>query len=114
MLAVDCEMVGVDRHSDGLARVSIVNYNGHIVYDKYVIPTGRVTDFRTWVSGVKPHMLKAENGAIPFEKAKEEVHKMFKDKLIVGHSLQHDFKSLQYYGDSEKHRDVGKYAKYKN
>ena len=51
---------------DALARVSIVNYNGHTIYDKFVRPIDRVTDYRTWVSGVTPHNLKEENGAITF------------------------------------------------
>ncbi len=53
-LAIDCEMVGV---GDGgyrsiLARVSIVNYHGHVIMDKYVLPTEKVTDYRTAVSGI--------------------------------------------------------------
>ena len=38
-----------------LYRVSIVNYNGQVLYDEYVKPEGRITNFRTWVSGVAPH-----------------------------------------------------------
>ena len=47
-------------------RVSIVNYNGVVIYDKYVKPEGRVTDFRTWVSGVRPENLLEKNGAISY------------------------------------------------
>ena len=36
MVAVDCEMVEVDRWGEGLARVSIVNYNGVVLMDKFV------------------------------------------------------------------------------
>jgi RNA exonuclease 4 len=64
VLALDCEMVQTVGNSDSLARVSIVNYNGHSVYDKFVKPESRVTDFRTWVSGVTPQNLREENGAI--------------------------------------------------
>lgn len=64
--------------------------------DKFVKPDKRVSDFRTWVSGVKPHDLKLENGALTFAEAKEKAHKILKSKKIVGHSLHHDFKSLQY------------------
>ena len=54
-VALDCEMVGVEpNNTDALARVSIVNYNGHVLYDKYVRPSGYITDFRTWVSGITP------------------------------------------------------------
>jgi hypothetical protein len=33
-------MVEVDRWSEGMARVSIINYNGVILLDKFVIPEG--------------------------------------------------------------------------
>jgi len=66
VVAVDCEMVETDRWGEGLARCSIVNANGHILMDKFVIPEGSVTNYRTWVSGVTPHHLKPESGAIPY------------------------------------------------
>lgn len=88
MLALDCEMVQTQSSSDSLARVSIVNYNGHTVYDKYVRPESRVIDYRTWVSGVTPQNLKEENGAIPLKQALKEVHQLLNNaKIIVGHSL---------------------------
>jgi len=57
-----------------LFRVSIVNYNGQVLYDKYVRPEGQIVDYRTWVSGVAPHHLKLQNGAIEFGQAKRETH----------------------------------------
>jgi hypothetical protein len=63
-------MVEVDRWGEGLARCSIINYYGHILMDKYVIPDGNVSNYRTWVSGVTPKHLKPESGAIPFKQAK--------------------------------------------
>ena len=58
MIAMDCEMVGVgeDGSDSILARVSIVNHFGHCIYDKFVKPTERVTDYRTKVSGVTPEL----------------------------------------------------------
>ena len=70
IVALDCEMVEVDRWSEGLARVSIVNYYGNILMDKFVIPEGiEITNYRSWVSGVTPDKLKIENGAIHFKEA---------------------------------------------
>lgn len=116
-VAVDCEMVGVENNNDALARVSIVNYNGHVLYDKYVRPSSYITDFRTWVSGITPAQLKESNGAITFEQAKKESHRILKDKVIVGHSLHHDFKALDYPmedGENKRIRDLSHYPKYKN
>lgn len=49
-------MVGVGPKGEDsiLARVSIVNQFGKCVYDKYVKPTEKVTDYRTAVSGIRP------------------------------------------------------------
>lgn len=63
VVAVDCEMVEVDGRFEGLARVSIVNYYGNILMDEFVVPEGsRITNYRTWVSGVTPEKLR---GAMP-------------------------------------------------
>jgi RNA exonuclease 4 len=69
-VAVDCEMVETDKWGEALARVSIINYNGNVLLDKFVIPEGNVTNYRTWVSGVTPNNLKVSNGAIHFKEAK--------------------------------------------
>lgn len=49
-------MVGVGPHGSesSLARVSLVNYNGAIVMDEFVRQRERVTDYRTFVSGIRP------------------------------------------------------------
>lgn len=59
-LGLDCEMVGVgaDGKRSALARVTLVDFDGRVVYDEHVRPVERVTDFRTWVSGVKAKHLK--------------------------------------------------------
>lgn len=56
VVAIDCEMVGVgpDGEDSILARASLVNQFGKCIYDKYVKPTERVTDYRTAVSGIRP------------------------------------------------------------
>lgn len=116
-VALDCEMVGVENNKDALARVSIVNYNGHVLYDKYVRPSSYITDYRTWVSGITPAQLQISNGAITFEKAKLESHRILKDKVIVGHSLHHDFQALDFPmedGEDKRIRDLSHYPKYKN
>lgn len=60
VVAIDCEMVGVgpDGEDSILARVSLVNQFGKCIYDKFVKPTERVTDYRTAVSGIRPEDIK--------------------------------------------------------
>lgn len=92
-LAIDCEMVGVgDKGSESiLARVSIVNFHGATIYDQFVRPQEKVTDYRTWVSGVRPKDLK---GAPSFSQVQGEVANLIKGKVLVGHAIQNDLKAL--------------------
>ncbi|KAM6514835.1 3'-5' exonuclease [Fusarium solani] len=55
-IAIDCEMVGVGPggYESALARVSIVDFHGRQVYDSYVKPKEKVTNWRTAVSGISP------------------------------------------------------------
>lgn len=72
VVAMDCEMVGTGpggRRSE-VARCSIVNYYGSVIYDKYILPRHPVTDYRTRWSGIRKHHLAQ---AVPFEDAQNEV-----------------------------------------
>lgn len=60
---------------DMLARVSIVNTFGNVVYDKYVQPIHPVTDYRSFVSGIYPHHL--QEHAVPFAVVQREVSFIF-------------------------------------
>lgn len=55
VLGIDCEYVGtgIDGSNNMLARVSIVNMHGRCIYDKYVAPREKITDYRTAVSGIR-------------------------------------------------------------
>lgn len=48
MVAIDCEMVGTGPkgHVSSLARCSIVNYNGDVLYDEYILPPATL-----WTTG---------------------------------------------------------------
>ena len=54
-VALDCEMVGTgpDGRSSELARCSLVDSKGKVLYDEFVQPKGFVTDFRTRWSGIR-------------------------------------------------------------
>ncbi|GAA5994043.1 hypothetical protein JCM5350_000057 [Sporobolomyces pararoseus] len=88
-LALDCEMVGVGPSGveSTLARVSIVNYHGFTVLDRFVRPREKVTDYRTWVSGVREQDLK---NAPSFLEVQKEVSELLKGRILVGHALSND------------------------
>lgn len=99
-VAIDCEMVGVGHGESALAHVAIVDFNGRCIYDKYVLPKGgikTITDYRTKFSGITfaklAHLDKRKHS---FNLVKNEVHRILKNKIIVGHGLINDFKVLEY------------------
>ena len=107
-IAIDCEMVGVGPRGsrDLLARVSIVNAYGHVIYDKYVRPSERVTDYRTFVSGIEAYHLK---DGIPFESCQREVCDILHDRILIGHAVHHDLKVLYLDHPICDIRDTSKY-----
>ncbi|XP_049884402.1 RNA exonuclease 4-like [Pectinophora gossypiella] len=107
-IAIDCEMVatGVRREYDMLARVSIVNEYCQKVYDEYVFPTERVTDYRTPISGIRRQDLM--NGE-DFDEVREDVRRMIKRRVIVGHGLEHDLRVLHLSHPEWNIRDTANY-----
>lgn len=119
-IAIDCEMVGVgppDHELSALARVSLVNYNGHCVLDTFVKPKERVTDWRTWVSGVSA---KDMAKAITLEEAQKKVHEIINGKILIGHAIHNDLDALflshpkRDIRDTARHQPFRKIAKQKN
>lgn len=112
-LAIDCEMVGVGFNGciSALARVSIVNYHGHCLLDSYVTPQEPVTDYRTWVSGIRKSDLK-ELGQ-PFQQVQQEVADLLKDRILVGHALKNDLQALMLTHPPLMIRDTAQFGEFK-
>ncbi|KAL2039931.1 hypothetical protein N7G274_007334 [Stereocaulon virgatum] len=93
-VAIDCEMVGVGPTPDNdsaLARVSLVNYHGHQLYDSYVLPKEPVTDYRTHVSGITPELLQT---ARTLESVQADVARLLDGKILIGHAIKNDLAAL--------------------
>lgn len=91
-IGIDCEMVGVGpRKQSALARISMVNQFGHTIYDKFVLPDEPITDYRTFVSGIRPGDLK---DGLPIEIARREVEEIVQGKILVGHAIRNDLSAL--------------------
>ena len=91
-IALDCEMVGGLTNKSLLARVSIVDYNGSVLLDLYVIPNDKIGDYRTKYSGITKRILDLKG--IPFNEAINQVSDCIKDKIVIGHGLKFDFACL--------------------
>lgn len=115
VVAIDCEMVMCEDFEKTqkhlIARVSIVNYNGHVLLDSYVNPQRRVINYLTWVSGIKPHHI---IGAPGLKDIKQKIENILNGRIIVGHSIKNDFEAIKYTPNVGKVRDISKYSFLKN
>lgn len=89
--ALDCEMVGVGKEGldSALARISIVNWDNEIVLDTYVKVDQPVTDYRTFVSGIRPEQIESES-AMPLHEVQQVVTSILQGKILIGHGLKND------------------------
>ncbi|XP_068595708.1 interferon-stimulated gene 20 kDa protein-like [Brachionichthys hirsutus] len=106
VVALDCEMVGTGPggRCSALARCSVLDYHGNILYDEYIRPCRPVTDYRTRWSGVQKHHL---CHATPFAQAREEILRILEGKVVVGHSVCNDFDALDMLHPAHMVRDTG-------
>lgn len=116
-LALDCEMVGTGpppASDNVLARVSIVNYHGEQIYDSYVqsLPDVQVTDYRTFVSGIRPEHMRPDV-ARPFAEVQKEVAQLLDGKILVGHALKNDLDVLILSHPKRDIRDTARHAPFR-
>ena len=109
-VALDCEMVGVGAggKESVLARCSVVDGSGAVVYDKHVRVEERVSDFRTKFSGVRARDLKAAD-AVDFKRCQRDVADLLDGKLLVGHALHNDLKVLLLPHPARQTRDTARW-----
>ncbi|KAF7547204.1 hypothetical protein G7Z17_g7881 [Cylindrodendrum hubeiense] len=111
-IAIDCEMVGVGPggHESVLARVSVVDFHGRQVYDSYVKPREKVTNWRTAVSGISP---KSMRFAREFEEVQQDVDKLLRGRILIGHDIKHDLDALILSHPAREIRDTAKYPAFR-
>ncbi|KAK9351886.1 ribonuclease H-like domain-containing protein [Lipomyces doorenjongii] len=111
-VSLDCEFVGVGHEGKRsvLARVSIVNYYGAVVMDEFVRPEEKVTDWRTWVSGIRPSDMQ---NAKSFKEVQYKVADILKDRVLVGHAVSNDLKVLLIAHPKRLIRDTSKHAAFR-
>lgn len=112
LVALDCEFVGVgDKgREDALARASLVNSRGEVLFDSFVRVDRPVVDYRTEVSGVLPEHLRGPNAMDP-RAAQKKVAELLKGRLLVGHAVGNDLRVLRINHPRGDTRDTAEYFK---
>jgi len=100
--------IGPGGHQSCLARVSLVNWEGETIYDSCVKVVEKVTDYRTFVSGITEEDLLSDE-AVSFDEAQSAVASLLEGKILVGHGLKNDFWVLALSHPWYAIRDTAKY-----
>ncbi|RDI76734.1 hypothetical protein Vi05172_g13287 [Venturia inaequalis] len=112
-IALDCEMVGfgpTPNDDSQLARVSIVNYHGHQIYDSFVLPQVPITDYRTHITGITAKTLE---DARPFKEVQADVATFLNGRVLVGHAIKNDLAVLQMTHPKRDIRDTSRHPAFR-
>lgn len=108
-VALDCEMVGIgpEGHTSVVARVTLIDWDGLILLDEYIVPTEEVTDYRTFVSGITAEDL--SQARLTLAECRMILLSLIHDKILVGHALKNDLRALSICHPWHLIRDTAKY-----
>lgn len=97
ILALDCDLVGTGPggKTDRCLRCTIVNFNGMVVYDALVECSEPVTDWRGLKEKLYNSSKEVPSGKpLPLEAVSKSVERIIKGRIVIGHSLVTDLRSL--------------------
>mmetsp|Transcript_27034 Transcript_27034/g.40915 ORF Transcript_27034/g.40915 Transcript_27034/m.40915 type:complete len:294 (+) Transcript_27034:67-948(+) len=94
-IAMDCEMVGIGPHGEtsSPACVTIIDWDGRVIFHAYIRQTEPVTDYRTHVSGITESIL--QKAKLSLEECRAIVSQHLYNRILVGHALKNDLTALR-------------------
>ncbi len=94
VLAMDCEMCLVEGGEMALTRISLVEWDGSVIMDEFVMPNKPIIDYLTPYSGITP--AKLQNIATTLDDIQQRLRKLVTPKhVLIGHSLNADLLALK-------------------
>ncbi|XP_014224622.1 uncharacterized exonuclease C637.09-like [Trichogramma pretiosum] len=94
MFGLDCEMCMTDKNRSELTRVSIVDESLEVIYDTFVKPYNKITNYLTRFSGITKELL--EDVTTRLEDVQEHIKKILPDDaILIGQSLNFDLRALE-------------------
>ncbi|CAL1185845.1 unnamed protein product [Candida parapsilosis] len=93
IFALDCEFCKA-ADVQVLTRISLIDFDGNVVFDELVKPVEEITDYVTRYSGITKELLQDVDTSI------EQIQQLFLDTvfeedILVGHSLESDLRVLK-------------------
>lgn len=103
VVTLDCIPIKQGDDTQPNAKIDDINQNLVVLYDKYVVPKGRITDYRTQWSGITKETYDSTTHDVPivtFHQCQKEITELFSSidgmsVVVVGHALENDFDALE-------------------
>ena len=111
IIAIDCEMVVCTDSQKHLARLSIVNFNRHTLFDEFIKPELPVKNYLNHITNIDSFKLQTAHSLAHYLPI---IQNIINDKTIVGHTLSSDFEALKIEINERQKRDISEFSFFKN
>ncbi|OTF74194.1 RNA exonuclease T-like protein [Euroglyphus maynei] len=91
--ALDCEMCFTELAFE-ICRITIIDFDGEVIYDKLVKPAAKIIDYVTKYSGIKETDLIGVTNTLK-DVQQDIIELISAETFIIGHGLDSDFRALK-------------------